>query len=215
LRGAILHEHSKGGKAASILRIALIRHGPTAWNEEGRIQGQMDLPLSEAGRAKMAALAPPAGFEKARSFSSPLGRAIETAKLLGLVPAIDARLIEHHWGRWEGKTREEILANDGQDAFERAGRGAEFKPAGGERTADLIARVRSFLLDVGAGDTDAVAITHRGVLRSGYALATGWQMTTPMPDALDLTKVLILEVRDRAIKISDLNVSLPRKLPSP
>ena len=188
------------------MRIALIRHGPTAWNEEGRIQGRLDMPLSEAGRAKMAMLSPPKGFESARAFSSPLSRAIETAKLLGLDPAIDARLIEHNWGRWEGWTREEILTKDGPDAFERAGRGADFTPADGERTADLIARVRAFLLDVGAENADAIAITHRGVLRSGYVLATGWQMLTPMPDALDLTRALVLEVRDGGIKIAALNV---------
>ncbi len=197
------------------MKIALIRHGPTVWNEEGRIQGQMDLPLSDAGRAKMAALAPPNGFEGTRAFSSPLVRAIETARLIGLDPAIDARLIEHHWGRWEGKTREEILAKDGEDAFERAGRGADFTPAGGERTADLIARVRSFLLDVAADNLDAIAITHRGILRSGYALATGWQMMTPMPDAFDLTKALVLDVSNGAINIAALNVALPLKSPSP
>jgi len=193
------------------LKIALIRHGPTVWNEEGRIQGQKDLPLSEAGRAKMAALAPPQGFEKTRAYASPLGRAIETAKLLGLDPAIDARLVEHHWGRWEGLTREEILARDGADAFERAGRGADFTPAGGELTADLIARVKSFLLDVGKEGADGIAVTHRGVLRSAYALATGWQMLTPMPDALDLTKALVVEVRDGVIRIAAVDVALPPK----
>ena len=190
------------------MRIALIRHGPTAWNEEGRIQGQLDVPLSDWGRARMAALLPPAGFAAARAYASPLGRAIETAKLLGLAPAIDARLTEHHWGRWEGLTRDEILARDGKDAFETAGTGADFTPAGGERTADLIARVKSFLVDVGREGNDAIAVTHRGVLRSGYALATGWQMLTPMPDALDLTKALVLEVRVGAIEIAALNVPL-------
>jgi probable phosphoglycerate mutase len=175
----------------------------------------MDMPLSAAGRAKMALLAPPKEFEKARAFCSPLGRAIETAKLLGLDPAIDARLIEHHWGRWEGMTREEIVAHDGEDAFERAGRGRDFTPKGGERTADLIARVQSFLLDVGAENSDAIAITHRGVLRCGYVLATGWQMLTPMPDELDLAKALVLEVNGAAIKIAALNVVLPRKPRSP
>jgi len=119
--------------------------------------------------------------------------------------------MEHHWGRWEGMTREEILARDGEDAFERAGSGADFTPLGGERTTDLIVRVRSFLLDVGAKDAVAIAIAHRGVLRTGYALATGWQMRTPMPHALDLTKALILEVRDGAIKIAALNVPLAAK----
>ena len=195
------------------MKIALVRHGPTAWNEEGRIQGQMDLPLSDAGRTTMAALSPPDGFATARAYSSPLRRAIETAKLLGLDVTIDARLAEHSWGRWEGMTREEILARDGEDAFERAGRGADFTPAGGERTADLIARVRSFLLDVAQQSSDAIAITHRGVLRSGYVLATGWQMLTPMPDALDLTKALVLEVGGDSIKIAALNAPLqPRRM---
>jgi broad specificity phosphatase PhoE len=191
------------------MRIAMLRHGPTAWNEEGRIQGRLDMPLSAAGRAKMAALAPPAGFENARAFTSPLSRARETAELLGLHdPTIDMRLSEHHWGDWEGMTREEILTRDGKDAFERAGKGIEFTPHGGERTADLIARVKAFLLDVGASGSDAIAVTHRGVLRSAYTIATGWQMLTPMPDALDLSKALLLEIVGTEIKIAALNVEL-------
>lgn len=194
------------------MRFALVRHGPTAWNAEGRIQGQLDMPMSEEGRTKMAALAPPKGFEEVRAFSSPLSRARETAKLLGYPsPTIDVRLLEHDWGRWQGLTRAEILARDGGDAFERAGRAADFTPAGGERTADLVARVRSFLLDVGRCEEDAIAITHRGVLRSAYALATGWQMLIPMPDALDLSKALVIEVRSGKIAIAQLNAPLEPK----
>ncbi len=191
------------------MRIALLRHGPTVWNAEGRIQGSLDMPLSEEGRARMAALAPPAGFGDARAYSSPLERARETAQLMGLRDVIvDARLSEHNWGRWEGMTREEILARDGADCFERAGKGAAFTPFGGERTSDLLARVESFLLDVGRDARDAVAIAHRGVLRSAYTLATGWQMLTPMPDALDLSKALILKVENGRIAIDALNVPL-------
>ncbi|MBL6854411.1 MAG: histidine phosphatase family protein, partial [Alphaproteobacteria bacterium] len=155
------------------MRIAFLRHGPTDWNEEGRIQGRIDMPLSAAGRAKMAGLSPPAGFEQARAFTSPLGRARETAALLGFPDAIaDARLAEHHWGEWEGLTREEILARDGADCFERAGRAADFTPRGGESTRDLLARVASFIVDVARVPRDAdvpkegrdvIAIAHRGV----------------------------------------------------
>ena len=194
------------------MRFALVRHGQTAWNAEGRIQGQLDTPMSEEGRKKMAALAPPKGFEHARAFSSPLLRARETATLLGYPsPIIDARLLEHDWGRWQGLTRAEVLARDGDDAFERAGRAADFTPAGGERTADLVARVRSFLLDVGGREEDAIAITHRGVLRSAYALATGWQMLTPMPDALDLSKALVLDITNGQITLAQLNAPLEPK----
>jgi broad specificity phosphatase PhoE len=192
------------------LRIALIRHGPTDWNEEGRIQGHIDMPLSAAGRAKMAALLPPAGFDLARAFASPLARARETAELLGLTdPAIDERLSEHHWGEWEGLTREEILARDGADAFERAGSGIDFRPKGGESTRELLARVSDFLRDVARDRSDAIAVAHRGILRSAYALATGWDMASPMPAKLDLSQALILFLQpDGTALIDEMNVPL-------
>jgi probable phosphoglycerate mutase len=176
------------------LRIALIRHGPTEWNAQGRIQGRIDMPLSDEGRAKMAALSPPEGFVNARAFASPLGRARETALLLRLVdPVIDERLTEHHWGDWEGMTRDEILTRDGADAFERAGAGLDFRPPNGESTRALMARVESFLSDVSQGG-DAIAIAHRGVLRAAYALAMGWNMTTPMPEPFDISQALVLRL---------------------
>jgi len=195
------------------LRIALLRHGPTDWNEEGRIQGRTDIPLSAAGRAKMAALLPPKGFEGARSFVSPLARARETAHLLGLAdPIVDERLIEHHWGEWEGLTREEILARDGADAFERAGHGIDFRPKGGESTRELLDRVSQFLRDVSVLHLDAVAVAHRGILRSAYTLATGWNMASAMPEKLDLSKALILSLQpDGKPRIDEMNVPLSSK----
>jgi probable phosphoglycerate mutase len=192
------------------LRIAFIRHGPTQWNDEGRIQGRIDMPLSDAGRRKMSSLRPPAGFESARTYVSPLGRARETAQLMGLTNAkVDKRLSEHGWGSWEGLTREEILARDGQDALERAGRGIDFTPFGGESTRELMARVTAFLSDVEKEDGDAIAITHRGILRTAYTLATGWDMASPMPEKLDLTCALILTLkRDGKAEISALNAPL-------
>ena len=195
------------------MRIAFLRHGPTDWNEEGRIQGRIDMPLSAAGRAKMAGLLPPAGFEQARAFTSPLGRARETAALLGFPDAVpDERLSEHHWGEWEGLTRDEIIARDGADCFERAGTAADFTPKGGESTRDLLARVASFIADVGKGGSDAIAIAHRGVLRSAYTLATGWDMATPMPAKLDLSGALILRVSaDGVSTIAEMNVPLRKR----
>lgn len=195
------------------LRIALLRHGPTEWNDEGRIQGRIDMPLSEVGRRKMAALRPPAGFETARAYVSPLERARETAELLGLKGAtVDARLSEHFWGSWEGMTREEILACDGEDAFERAGRGIDFKPKNGESTRDLLTRVRAFLADVARAEADAVAVAHRGILRSAYTLATGWDMASPMPEKLDLSCALILTLqKDGAAELFALNAPLRPK----
>ena len=190
------------------MKLALLRHGPTDWNAAGRIQGHTDIPLSEAGLAKMAALRLP--LPVTRIYASPMLRARQTAEALGLpAPIHDPRLMEQNWGVWEGLTRDEILARDGIDAFIKAGsnQGEAFRPGGGEFTGELHARVASFLTDVAQDDGDAVAVAHLGVLRAAYTLATGWDMATPMPAELDVAKILVLSLaRDSTPKIEQLNM---------
>jgi broad specificity phosphatase PhoE len=190
------------------LKLALLRHGPTEWNVAGRIQGHTDIPLSDAGLAKMAALRLP--LEVRRVYASPMLRARQTAEALGLAePIYDARLLEQNWGVWEGLTREEIFARHGTDAFIKAGskEGEAFRPGGGESTGELHARIASFLKDVAQDECDAVAVAHLGVLRAAYTLATGWDMATPMPADLDVSKILVLALeRDSAPMIEKLNL---------
>jgi probable phosphoglycerate mutase len=195
------------------LKIALLRHGPTEWNAAGRIQGQTDIPLSDAGLARMAALRLP--LTVARVYASPMLRTRQTAEALGLVaPIHDARLMEQNWGVWEGLTREEILARDGADAFVKAGsnQGEAFRPGGGESTGELHARVASFLKDVAQDEGDAVAVAHLGVLRAAYTLATGWNMATPMPAELDVSKILVLSLgKEGAPRIDRLNLEFSER----
>ena len=193
------------------MKLALLRHGPTGWNAQGRIQGHTDIPLSDDGLAKMQGLLPPADFASTRVFVSPLLRARQTAEALGLSGAIwDARLMEQNWGRWEGLTRAEILARDGPDAFTRAGAKLAFRPPGGESTGELHDRVTAFLKDLARDDGDAIAVAHLGVLRAAYTLASGWDMSTPMPAELDISKALVLSLsREGEPAIAALNVDLP------
>src|ERR1700759_3200545 len=179
------------------MKLALLRHGPTEWNAAGRIQGHTDIPLSDAGLAKMAALRLPLAVR--RVYASPMLRARQTAEALGLPgPIYDARLMEQNWGSWEGLTRDEIFARDGTDAFIKAGsnQGEAFRPGGGESTGELHARVACFLKDAARVEGDAVAVAHLGVLRAAYTLATGWDMATPMPADLDVSKILVLEIAE-------------------
>ena len=165
---------------------SLSRYGPTEWNAAGRVQGHTDIPLSEAGFAKMAALRLPVAAT--RVYASPMLRARQTVQALGLEnPVLDARLMEQNWGAWEGLTRAEILSRHGADAFVKAGsdRGEAFRPGGGESTGELHTRVAAFLKDTARDDSDAVGIAHLGVLRAAYTLATGWDMAAPMPAELD------------------------------
>ncbi len=190
------------------MKFALLRHGPTDWNAAGRIQGQTDIGLSDAGLAKMAALRLP--LTVARAYASPMLRARQTTAALGLAnPIHDPRLMEQNWGTWEGLTRDEILSRHGADAFIKAGsnQGEAFRPGDGESTGELHARVASFLKDVAEDEGDAVAVAHLGVLRAAYTLATGWDMATPMPAELDVSKILVLSLsKDAAPKIDGLNL---------
>jgi len=193
------------------LKLALLRHGPTGWNALGRIQGHTDIPLSDEGLAKMRGLLPPPGFSQVRAFASPLLRARQTAEALGLTdPVLDARLMEQNWGNWEGLSRAEILARDGENAFTQAGLKLRFRPPGGESTEELHDRVAAFLKDVARENRDAIAVTHMGVLRAAYTLASGWDMSAPMPPDLDISKALILSLTDEGVPaIAELNVELP------
>jgi probable phosphoglycerate mutase len=200
------------------MRIAFLRHGPTEWNAQGRIQGHTDIGLSDTGAAKMGGLRLPATIAATRVFVSPLSRARQTARLLGLADeTTDARLMEQHWGQWEGLTRDEIRQTHGEDCFVRAGSGHAFRPFGGESTGELHDRVAHFLRDVAApsldgNEGDAVAVAHLGVLRAAYTLATGWDMGAAMPPDLDPAAILLLSLaKDGTPAIAQLNMPFSSK----
>ncbi len=159
-------------------RIALIRHGPTRWNAERRVQGRHDLPLSEDGRRTLAGYAVPEDLAAWRWVCSPLRRARETARLLhGTEPDLDDRLVEASWGAWEGLDRSEVERREAERTAAGEAPGLGFAPPGGESPRDLWARLRPFLIEVADGGRDTVAVTHNGVLRIVHAMATGWDMT--------------------------------------
>lgn len=193
------------------MRIALIRHGRTEWNAQGRVQGSIETDLSAEGRAILAARRIPAPFDTARAFASPQKRARQTAEILGLHPTLDARLREQNWGIWEGLSRAEMRTRYGEDCFDKAGIGLAFRPPEGEANFELVARVKSFLLDVAHEGSTAVAIAHMGVLRAAFALGSGWDMTGT-PQGLDLTAALVLQVTGESIAID--TVCLPLELRS-
>lgn len=98
-----------------------IRHGETDWNRKGVIQGRMDIPLNDTGKAQ----AKRAGLALAREswdmiISSPVGRAMETANIIGKhigIPEIitDAALLERDFGQGEGLAYEKIKEQFGDN----------------------------------------------------------------------------------------------------
>jgi len=100
------------------MRILLARHGETAWNAEGRYQGQEDIPLSPVGEAQARALGERLrGVRIDRAIASPLVRALRTAELaLGderaVLLRVDDGFKEIAHGEWEGLLAGEIRARD-------------------------------------------------------------------------------------------------------
>ena len=79
-----------------MISLALIRHGPTVWNEQKRLQGQTDIPLSPDGLTRVEGWSVPTEFSDFKWFASPLTRAQETAELLGLTVETEPSIIEMH-----------------------------------------------------------------------------------------------------------------------
>ena len=117
--------------------------------------------------------------------------------------------MEQNWGQWEGMSRPEIVARHGADVFARAGIATAFQPPGGESTQALHDRVADFLKDIARQEGDAIVVAHLGVLRAAYTLATHWDMATPMPEGLDVSKALILDLAaDGTPSLHAMNVDL-------
>ena len=159
--------------------VALIRHAPTAWNAEGRVLGQADPPLSPEGAARAARWRLPADLralaeqERLGWAVSPLGRAIETARILGAVaPLVEPRLAEQDWGDWTGRARTAVARETSAAGWDAAPPGRRVPgpgPRAGARVARR-ARARGGSRDVGGRDPHGRHPDHR---RGGAPLEPG------------------------------------------
>jgi probable phosphoglycerate mutase len=191
-----------------MIPLLVIRHAQTDWNAEKRIQGHADRPLSAAGRESLQGARLPEGWEGAICLSSPLVRALDTARLLGLEPIPEPRLIEMDWGDWEGQNLAELRARYGHELAEKEAAGLDFRPAGGESPRDVQERLRPLLASL-RGPT--IFLTHKGVLRALYALATGWAMTGKAPHKLIDGRAHRFGVaEDGSPSVQELNIPLER-----
>lgn len=162
--------------------ICFVRHGPTGWNRANRLQGHRDIPLDDAGRIEVRGWRLPAGFEAAKARTSPAWRARETAALLGRADAvIEPRLIEMSWGQFEGRTVDELRAEEGTGFLELEARGLDFRAPDGESPRDVTVRLGAVLLELAQEPGPHLLFAHKGVIRAAMVLATGWPMLGKPP----------------------------------
>jgi probable phosphoglycerate mutase len=167
-------------------QILLVRHGETLWNQQGRMQGQHDSPLTATGLHQARRLARRlAQTAFAALYSSDLGRAHQTARCIadetGHEVVAEQGLRERNFGIFEGLTNAEIKLRYPQDHELFAKRDPHYVMAGGESAAQFMARAVGTLDRIAGahnGDT-IVVVTHGLVLDALYRTACNMALEIP------------------------------------
>jgi len=142
------------------LTIYLCRHGDTAWSGERRLAGRTDLPLTERGEENARQLGRRlAGVKFERVLVSPLVRARRTAELAGIAGEVDARIVEMDFGRYEGRTMDEIRREVPGWTYLRDG------CPGGEGPEDVGRRADLVLGEIEGGKGNVALFAHSVILR--------------------------------------------------
>ncbi len=162
--------------------IILIRHGETAENLQGILQGHLDTVLNANGIAQAEAAARrlkrEAPFQAL--YSSDLKRAAMTAEIIAgylrLPVNLNPRLREWHLGEYEGRNWKELEehAKPVMEAFRHEPR-QEIKISGGETRAEFQLRVEAVLNHIAAENAGrrVLIVTHGGVLLSIFRYVVG------------------------------------------
>lgn len=163
----------------SATRFIVVRHGETAWNAQGRIQGHLDSPLNEEGLAQAILVGERLAHEQIDAiYCSDLGRVLQTvqplADRLGMQPIRHERLRERHLGIFQGLTGAECQALHPADYARFHGRDVDHVVPGGESIRQVYARVSQFFDEKArehAGHR-LVVVTHGGILDALYRHVT-------------------------------------------
>jgi len=169
-----------------VTRVLAIRHGETAWNVDGRIQGQLDVPLNDTGRWQVHRLALAVADEGISAiYSSDLLRALETAQAVarGCDQPIstDTGLRERGFGVFEGLSYDEINQRWPEQAQRWRQRDPDFAAEGGESLRQFFERGVGAVERLAAlhpGETIAV-VSHGGVMDCLYRAATRLALDAP------------------------------------
>jgi broad specificity phosphatase PhoE len=166
---------------------AILRHAPTGWNAEGRLQGLTDIPLSPDGEAAARSWRLPAPADRWPRTCSPLQRARRTAELVqpSTPVAVDSRLREMSFGVWEGRSVAQLRAEGGERFADAERLGLDFHPPGGESPRIAMDRIAGWTREIARNGEPVVAVSHKAAIRALLALATGWDMTGRQPVRLD------------------------------
>lgn len=161
--------------------IYFVRHGQTDWNVEGRLQGQAETDINstgqeqatENGKTLKRVISDPSVFDFVASPSRRTRETMERVRTaMGLDPCAyrtDPRLMELHFGDWQGFTYRELELREPGSKARRAVDKWNFRPPGAaaESYEMLTERALSWLSDV---IEPTICVTHGGIFRAVFRL---------------------------------------------
>jgi 2,3-bisphosphoglycerate-dependent phosphoglycerate mutase len=164
----------------------MVRHGETAWNAEGRVQGQTDVPLSAVGEAQARAVGDALAREPfAALYASDLSRVRQTAApaaaRLGLPVRLEPGLRERHYGKFETLTYAEARERLPRDYARFKAKDPDYDFGSGERLRDFRERAVSCVAGIAARHAGQAVLvfTHGGVLEMVRRHAQGAGLGSP------------------------------------
>jgi probable phosphoglycerate mutase len=194
--------------------LILLRHGETEWSRALRHTGRTDLPLTPAGEAAAAALAPAlAAYSIHGAFTSPAQRAVRTAQLAGLTGAKeDPDLWEWDYGGYEGRTTADIRTERPGWYLWRDGVIPGDAEHPGETIAQVAARADAVLRRVRPllAEGDVALVSHGHLLRVLTARWLGLEPAAGRLFRLDTGTLSTLGTEHDEPVISSWNVPTPR-----
>lgn len=181
----------------------LVRHGRTEANAGGRLQGRIDLPIDEVGRAQAAAVTSVLSSVD-RVVCSPSLRARQTAEVFGLEPELDERWLEMDYGEFDGVA----MADVPRDMWAQWISDPNFRPPGGESLQEMGARVFAACDDLleAARTTDIVVVSHATPIKAAMAWALGVDVTITWRSQIDQASVTKILIRDRGPALHAFNI---------
>ena len=184
--------------------LILVRHGRTAVNASGRLQGRADPPLDATGVAQAEALRAVLP-EEARVVSSPLQRARQTAEVVsgGRPIQIDGRWVELDYGEWDGLALDAVPAAE----WARWRSDPSYRPPGGETLEECGARVRLACEELSelARSEEVIVVSHVSPIKAAVAWALGTGDESSWRMFLGVAAICRVAVTDRGPSLRSFN----------
>jgi probable phosphoglycerate mutase len=194
--------------------LTLVRHGQTAANAQNLLQGHVNHPLDDVGRAQVSLLS--SAVQKiapvSRVISSPLQRAQQTAQAIakGLSQHIevetDPRWIELNYGDFDGQPVSSVSPE--QWATWRTDE--HFRPPQGETLAELSVRVHDAIEALLADSVSShiVVVSHVSPIKAAVAWALGVGVEVSWRTALDRASMTTVRLDAKHPALKTFNVTL-------